>query len=162
LDAYAEGFTGEGGLEIRTGEHVALKINVNLSWGANCGPTTLWFFIPQTKDLVPAFDAISVAYLQALEALDMQRLLPTKAGCAEAPASLPSDRFSGKLFIYSETKLDPQATSKLEETLAAKGVTLTVRGAAYLEAQRIRRTVKPPSEVVVMMIGGEARHWRLG
>lgn len=157
LDAYASGFVGRGDL-VSTGPN-GVTTEINLSWGPDCGPTSLWFYIPPTKYSYEESEQFLAVYQQGLIYLDMQRKLPLQSGCSGPPISAPETRFSGKIYVYSETDLSSQKKKKLWHQYKKNRLSLEFRSISYLKERQEHWGAdkdRVPNEVVIMMVGADA------
>jgi hypothetical protein len=159
-DAYAAGFVGVGHLAIAS-PRGSTKIEANVSWQPNCGPTSLWLFVEPSSAMYEAIESLATDYKLLLSNLDMQTKLPAKAGCETAPASSPEARFSGKMYFYSDTNLSREKISSLREIYKRSGLAFEFRSSSYLKDDQARRAsmlpekekAQAPRDVVIMMVG---------
>jgi hypothetical protein len=156
LDAYALGYVGRA-VAIQTEPSGTHKIEVNLSWGPNCGATFLWFYLPAMNTAYATSKNLLPLIPTDLEFLDMQRKLPVKSGCNVAPASPAESRFSRQVYIYSVTDLSRRAIKSLRRKYKQSDLTMVFRSAPYLKAQ-VKQWAQHdqtcPPQVTIMMVGG--------
>jgi hypothetical protein len=157
-NAYAPGFVGRGCATVETANG-PVEIEANLSWGEDCGPTTLWLYIPSTEHVFDIGEAIVGAYPKILDHLDMQTKLPLKSGCKSVPVSPPTFRFSGKMHIYSETPLAPNKLLALKEKYTRENVSLAFHSTEHFSQEQVQdRSAEAPhaaQEIVIMMVGSQ-------
>lgn len=157
IDAYSAGYAGRGFL-VSSGPNGTIKTEINLTWGDGCGPTELWLYVPETHHLYEESKRFVSLYKSALDKFDMQRKLPIQSGCNPAPSSSPSERFSGRIYIYSDTKLSARRKQVLGQLYRDNGLELLLRSKEYVaERQKTWPQFEQKSHrVVTMMIGDDA------
>jgi hypothetical protein len=157
-DYRESGFAGMGELITATLDG-PVKTEVRLSWGANCGPTSLWFYIFATKHGYEVVEQLLSIYREVLVSLDMQRKLPLQAGCQAPHTSSPESRFTGKIFVYSEADLPEAKIRSLQDVYQKNKLSLEIRDFEYLKKAPIASGENPPRErdIVEMAVGAEAR-----
>jgi hypothetical protein len=121
----AEGFVAPSQTVLKTGSG-DFNAEVRLSWGANCGLTSLWFYIPANNLAYEACKNITKVFAKLLVSLDVQRSLPLAAGCSETPKTPALARFSGAIHIFSEVKFSNTETDQLITFYDEHGFSVTI------------------------------------
>lgn len=74
------------------------------------------------------------------------------------PTSSPERRFSGKIYIYSDTDLPTNKIRSIQKKYTKNELSVEFRSASYLKTERKQwttKTARSPDEVVIMMVGDE-------
>jgi hypothetical protein len=156
-DVYALGFTGLG-KQIWSSPDGPVEIEVNLAWGPNCGVTSLWFYAPANKSPADMIEQILSNYHEALKKFDIQVKVPNKAGCKAAPVSSPEERFTGKIYVYSDSELPQKKLNEIKSKYSKARISFEFRGPTYLRAEQKlwpSKSPREPRDVVVIMVGDD-------
>jgi hypothetical protein len=162
FDCHVPGFLSLATLLIDTSA-AQFKVQIGLTWGPNCGPTTMRCCLGDTPAAAALIAALLSSIEEALKVMDAQVQMPTKAGCDAAPTSPPHERFSGEVFIYSEMELPASDVDRLKALYDQRGFSLQVFGPAYLSQQvkdwpePAAEDAEPNHEAVVFRLGIKER-----